>query len=35
MGTSPVGTQKDVFLGYDKGKENQVRDAFIQDLKAQ
>lgn len=35
MGTAPVGTQKDVFLGYDKGKENQVRDAFIQDLKAE
>lgn len=35
MGTNPVGTDKDIFLGYDKGKEKQVKDAFVQDIKAE
>lgn len=34
MGTQPVGTTEDRFLGYNKGKEDQVKNAFIQDIKA-
>ena len=34
MGTEPVGADSDKFLGYDKGKEKQVREAFVADIKA-
>jgi hypothetical protein len=33
MGKKPPGVDKDEFLGYDKGKEQKVRDQFIQDNK--
>lgn len=33
MGKKPPGVNKDEFLGYDKGKENNLRDQFIQDIK--
>jgi hypothetical protein len=33
MGASPVGTDADKFLGYDKGKEKGVQEAFVADIK--
>jgi len=32
IGSSPAGVSNDKFLGYDKGKEKQVQDGFVQDI---
>jgi len=33
MGTAPVGTDEDKFLGYNQGKEKGVQSAFVSDIK--